>query len=111
MTSVMHRAAELPDGRTIPAMHTRPNDPAGKVATIGYWDDDKGFVIVAEEVGGEYAPMLAQASTLYYGLTESARQVHQLAGHDGADFRNCPMTICTRAACMLLGADRLGPLE
>ncbi len=115
MSATMHRAATLPDGKIVPAMYTRPNDPKGAVATIGYFDDDKGFVTVAQEVDGDLAPMLAQSSTLYYIVDEQASHIHSAEGHAEnagypANYRECPMVACQRAARALLGADRQGPL-
>jgi hypothetical protein len=115
MTSILHRPATFPDGREVAPLHVRKNDPEGKTATIGFWDDDQGFVIVAQEVVGEYAPLLAASSSLYYMVCEMADHVHESEGHaENAgypkEFRDCPMTACERAARTLLGADRQGPL-
>jgi hypothetical protein len=94
-------------------MYTRNNDPEGRIMTIGLWDDDRGFIIVAEDVNGEYAPLLAQASTLYHELTRVTAANHLVGnnkGHQGTTFRECPMVSCERATRALLGADKQGPL-
>lgn len=111
MTSAIHKSVYLEDGRKIPAMHATPNDPAGTVATITYWDNDKGTVVVAQEVDGEYASFLAQASTLYCILAEMAVRYHSEHKHEATNFRECEFVSCTRATGALIGADRINPLN